>query len=81
MGPVFIENDAQTFNELEISPGARWTVLAEPVPQGSIHRLRMIEGTEIPPHTHPADEFVYVLKGAIETGGRVYLLRPRNQTL
>lgn len=70
MEAVFIDSDAQTFNALEAFPGASWIVLAEPVPQGSIHRLRMTEGTVIPPHVHPADEYVYVLKGTIETGGR-----------
>ncbi len=74
MESVFIDDDAQAFSELEAFPGASWTVLAEePVPQGSIHRLRMAEGTVIPPHTHPVDEFVYVLNGTIETGGRVCL--------
>lgn len=71
MKSVFIDSEAQMFNDLEAFPGASWTVLAEPVPQGSIHRLKMVEGTVIPPHTHPADEFVYVLNGTIETGGRV----------
>ena len=45
--------------------------LAEPVPQGSIHRLQMTEGTLIPVHTHPCDEYVYVLSGTIETGSGV----------
>jgi quercetin dioxygenase-like cupin family protein len=38
------------------------------VPQGSIHRLRMVAGTVIPVHAHPCDEYVYVLKGTIQTG-------------
>lgn len=44
--------------------------LAEPVPQGSIHRLQMIAGTVIPRHVHPCDEYVYVLSGTIATNGR-----------
>ncbi|VAW81973.1 hypothetical protein MNBD_GAMMA13-2159 [hydrothermal vent metagenome] len=73
MKQAFIDDGAQIFDELQAFPGASWTVLAEPVPQGSVHRLRMTEGSVIPPHTHPVDEFVYVLKGAIETGGRMCL--------
>jgi len=34
MEQAFINDDAQTFDELEAFPGASWTVLAEPVPQG-----------------------------------------------
>lgn len=30
----------------------------------------MSAGTEIPVHSHPCDEYVYVLEGTIETGGR-----------
>ena len=44
--------------------------LAEPVPEGSIHRARLAGGTVIPVHTHPADEYVYVISGIVETGGR-----------
>lgn len=44
--------------------------LAEPVAAGSIHRARLAKGTIIPPHTHPADEYVYVVAGSVETGGR-----------
>jgi anti-sigma factor ChrR (cupin superfamily) len=40
------------------------------VAEGSIHRARLVEGTVIPAHTHPADEFVFVLSGTIETSGR-----------
>ena len=32
--------------------------LATPVPEGSIHRLRMKAGTIIPLHTHPCNEYV-----------------------
>ena len=44
--------------------------LAEPVPGGSIHRARLTAGTVIPTHTHPADEYVLVVSGELETGGR-----------
>jgi quercetin dioxygenase-like cupin family protein len=51
-------------------PGVELIPLAQPVPGGSIHRARFAAGTTIPVHTHPADEFVLVLSGTIETGGR-----------
>ena len=38
---------------------------------GSIHRLKMKKGTIIPAHTHPSNEFVYVISGTVTTGGRV----------
>jgi len=56
-----------TFNAL---PGVEVMPLAEPVPEGSIHRARLAAGTIIPVHIHPADEYVLVLSGTIETGGR-----------
>lgn len=67
---IFIEADAQQWLELEQFPGAQLLPLAEPVPQGSVHRLRMSAGTTIPIHFHPSDEYVYVLDGILETGGR-----------
>jgi anti-sigma factor ChrR (cupin superfamily) len=71
MEQSFIDFKDQAFNDLDIFPGASWTVLAEPVEQGSIHRLKMKQGTVIPPHVHPVDEYVYVLSGSLKTGGRV----------
>jgi quercetin dioxygenase-like cupin family protein len=56
--------------KIETLPGVELMPLAEPVPQGSIHRARLSAGTIIPVHTHPADEFVQVVSGTIETGGR-----------
>ena len=50
--------------------GVSYIALAEPVPEGSIHRAKLTKGTVIPCHTHPADEFVFVLSGLLETGGR-----------
>ncbi len=71
MKQTFSNLSEQQFEDLEIFSGTSWTVLTEPVPNGSIHRLKMIKGTIIPPHTHPADEFVYILSGTIKTGTRV----------
>jgi len=50
--------------------GVSFVPLAEPVPEGSIHRARLTQGTVIPPHTHPSDEYVFVVSGTLETGGR-----------
>jgi anti-sigma factor ChrR (cupin superfamily) len=65
----FLQTNNQSWLPLEQFPGAQILPLAEPVSQGSIHRLRMDAGTIIPVHTHPSDEYVYVLKGIVETGG------------
>ncbi|BAZ12792.1 hypothetical protein NIES4071_46260 [Calothrix sp. NIES-4071] len=67
---VFIDANNQKWQELEEFPGAELLPLAVPVPQGSIHRLKMAAGTVIPVHYHPSDEYVYVINGIIETGGR-----------
>nr|EES53791.1 MAG: conserved hypothetical protein [Leptospirillum ferrodiazotrophum] len=50
--------------------GVTFVPLAEPIPEGSIHRARLTKGTVIPPPTHPADEYVLVVSGVLETGGR-----------
>jgi len=50
--------------------GVSFVPLAEPVPGGSIHRARLSKGTVIQSHTHPADEYVFVVSGTVETGGR-----------
>jgi anti-sigma factor ChrR (cupin superfamily) len=71
MKQTFKDFEDQAFINLDIFPGASWSVLSEPVEQGSIHRLKLQEGTVIPPHTHPVDEFVYVLSGTVKTGDRV----------
>lgn len=70
MKQTFIETDVEQWLELEQLPGTQLLPLAEPVPQGSIHRLRMVAGTVIPVHFHPCDEYVYVLDGIVETGGQ-----------
>ena len=55
--------------QIDFLPGVELMPLAQPVPEGSIHRARLGAGTTIPAHTHPADEYVLVLTGTIETGG------------
>jgi anti-sigma factor ChrR (cupin superfamily) len=67
---TFIDPDAGTWLRIDALPGVELMPLAEPVPDGSIHRARLAAGTIIPVHTHPADEFVFVLSGTVETGGR-----------
>lgn len=67
---TFINTDTAHWFELEQFPGTQLLPLAEPVPQGSIHKLQMAAGTVIPVHVHPCNEYVYVLKGTIKTGDR-----------
>lgn len=67
---TFTDPETGKWLELEQLPGTQFLPLAEPVSQGSIHRLRMAADTVIPVHYHPSDEYVYVLQGIIETGGR-----------
>ncbi|MGB3639931.1 MAG: cupin domain-containing protein [Rivularia sp. (in: cyanobacteria)] len=66
----FIDTNSQQWEKLPSFPGTEILPLAQPVPQGSIHKLRMSAGTVIPIHSHPCDEYVYVLEGTIETGGK-----------
>jgi quercetin dioxygenase-like cupin family protein len=65
-------NDAATtqWRAFDGLTGVSFVPLAEPVPGGSIHRAWLARGTVIPPHTHPADEYVFVVSGVVETGGR-----------
>lgn len=70
MTPTFQDLSSQTFTDLPMFPGSSWVILAEPVPAGSIHRLRMKSGTIIPAHTHPVDEYVFVVTGTLKTGDR-----------
>lgn len=67
-GQTFL--DPGTVPWVAFSPGVDLQVLAQPVPEGSIHRARLAAGTTIPVHVHPADEFVQVVKGTIVTSGR-----------
>jgi hypothetical protein len=66
----FVDRTAPGWRALDALPGVALLPLAQPVPEGSIHRARLTEGTVIPVHTHPADEYVYVIRGTVETGGR-----------
>ena len=66
----FVDRTAQSWVRVDALPGVELAPLAQPVPGGSIHRARLAKGTVIPVHTHPADEFVLVLSGTVETGGR-----------
>jgi quercetin dioxygenase-like cupin family protein len=64
----FIETNAHRWQPFDLISGTFVQPLAEPVPQGSIHKLRMVAGTVIPVHQHPVDEYVYVLSGTVQTG-------------
>jgi len=67
----FQDLSTQEYSDLPAFPGTSWVVLAEPVPKGSIHRLKMKQGTIIPVHAHPVDEYVFVVSGIIKTGDRL----------
>jgi anti-sigma factor ChrR (cupin superfamily) len=54
--------------QVDFLPGVELLSLAQPVPEGSIHLARLKAGTTIPAHTHPGDEYVYVLSGTVKTG-------------
>jgi quercetin dioxygenase-like cupin family protein len=66
---TFLNTSTEQWIELEQLPVAQLLPLAEPVPQGSIHQLRMTAGTVIPVHFHPCDEYVYILDGLLTTSG------------
>jgi anti-sigma factor ChrR (cupin superfamily) len=66
---TFVRSHSANWLDLTQFPGTQLLPLAEPVPEGSIHLLKMKAGTTIPLHTHPCDEYVYVLSGIVETGG------------
>ncbi|MGB5961846.1 MAG: hypothetical protein WBG73_14355 [Coleofasciculaceae cyanobacterium] len=66
---TFTDTNNKPWFDLEQFPGTQILPLAEPVPQGSIHCLKIKAGTVIPVHVHPCDEYVYILNGTIETGG------------
>jgi len=70
MSQKFIVPEEQQYSDIEFLPGSSWAPLSEPVPGGSIHRLRMTSGSIIPSHTHPADEYVVLVSGELVTGGR-----------
>jgi anti-sigma factor ChrR (cupin superfamily) len=70
MKQAFKTLQEQPFSAIDFLPGCAWAPLAEPVPDGSFHRLKMAAGSTIPAHTHPADEYVILLAGDLVTGGR-----------
>lgn len=70
MRQEFVDRTAAGWISIDFLPGVELLPVAQPVPEGSIHRVRLARGTVIPVHTHPADEYVYVISGIIETGGR-----------
>ena len=63
----FVDPDAGGWITIDFLPGVTLLPLAQPVKDGSIHRARLVRGTVIPVHTHPADEYVMVLSGTVET--------------
>lgn len=71
MKQTIINNRDVKFEEIAFLPGSSWSVFTEPVKDGSIHKLKMKAGSKIPAHTHPADEFVYVLSGTFKTGDTI----------
>lgn len=66
---TFLSPGAGCWLTIDTLPGVELLPLAQPVADGSIHKARLAQGTVIPIHTHPADEFVLVLSGMVETGG------------
>jgi quercetin dioxygenase-like cupin family protein len=66
----FVDHDADGWMTIDFLPGVTLLPLAQPVKNGSIHRARLAQGTVIPVHTHPAGEYVMVLSGTLDTGGR-----------
>jgi quercetin dioxygenase-like cupin family protein len=66
---TFLDTNSGQWQNMDRFPGTEFLPLAEPVSEGSIHLLRLKAGTIIPVHTHPCDEYVYVLSGVVETGG------------
>jgi quercetin dioxygenase-like cupin family protein len=66
---TFIQASSEQWLNMDRFPGVQFLPLAEPVSEGSIHLLKLKAGTTIPIHTHPCNEYVYVLSGVVETGG------------
>jgi quercetin dioxygenase-like cupin family protein len=64
----FIQTSSEQWLNMAQFPGTQYLPLAVPVSEGSIHLLKMKAGTIVPVHTHPCDEYVYVLSGVLETG-------------
>jgi quercetin dioxygenase-like cupin family protein len=68
---IFKKSGEIDWVKLDFLPGTELLPLAEPVPKGSIHKAKLSKGTKIPTHTHPCDEYVYVISGEIETNGNL----------
>ena len=49
---TFTEPDDAAWMRIDFLPGVELLPLAQPAPEGSIHRARLAEGTVIPVHTH-----------------------------
>ena len=67
---TFKDPSTEQWRTVDFLPGVRLLPLAQPVPEVAIHRARLVAGTIVPAHAHPADEYVLVLSGVVETGGR-----------
>ena len=67
---IFADPGTVEWIQVDFLPGVQIMPFAQPAPEGSIHRTKLVAGTVIPAHTHPGDEYVLVLSGSIETGGR-----------
>ena len=67
---IFIDPETTDWRSIDMLPGVLLLSLAQPVAAGSIHRAKLARGTTIPVHTHPCAEYVLVLAGTVETGGR-----------
>jgi hypothetical protein len=65
-----VDGDATGWITIDFLRGVTLLPLAQPDKDGSIHRARLSLGSVIPVHTHPADEYIMVLSGTVETGGR-----------
>ena len=76
---TFVDGDATGWITIDFLRGVTLLPLAQPVKDGSIHRARLSLGTIIPVHTHPADEYVMVLSGTVETGLAENPPTPRHQ--
>jgi len=65
---LFIEPDTGDWTLLDGWPGTSLAHLANLPLGGHIHRSRLVRGTTIPAHIHPAaEEYMYVLSGTVDT--------------
>ena len=64
-------NSADSLKWIEILPGATMAVVSgDPSKAGDLFaiRIKMVDGLKIPPHWHPQDEHITVLKGTFLLG-------------